>query len=97
MRVELRDEARDDLFRAMDFYDRQRRGLGHHFYEQIFEDLEALKSQAGIHSHSHGFHRKSSKRFPFDIYYLVEGQIVDVAAILDSRQDPGVIALRLRS
>ena len=50
----------------MDFYDRQHRGLGHRFYGQIFEDLEDLESQAGIYSLSNGFHRKSSKRFPFD-------------------------------
>jgi hypothetical protein len=37
-----------------------------------------------------GFHRALAKRFPFGIYYRVEGAIVRVYAVLDLRRDPGL-------
>ena len=95
MRVELRVEARNDLFEAAAFYDAQRDRLGDEFVDSIFADLEILESQAGIHELVYGLHRKLSKRFPFAIYYATTDATVDVVAILDCRRDPEAIALRL--
>ena len=44
----------------------------------------------------YGLHRKISDRFPFSIYYRVEGNLVDVVAILDARQDPNATSQRLK-
>ena len=49
MRVELRVEARHDLLEGASFYDLQREGLGDYFTDRLFEDLERLESEAGIH------------------------------------------------
>ncbi len=43
---------------------------------------------AGVHSVHFGFHRMLAKRFPFAIYYEVEGDTAYVYAILDVRRDP---------
>ncbi len=99
MRVELRVEAREDLAEGAAFYDRQRPGLGDYFIESIFADLEALQSlgsHAGIHEVIFGFHRKLASRFPFAIYYLVVGSLIDVVAVLDCRRDPAKLERRLR-
>ena len=88
MRVELRDEAREDLVIGALFYSRQSPGLDDRFLECLRTDLQAIESTAGIHEQYRGFHRKLSQRFPFAIYYLVSEDIVDVVAILDCRQDP---------
>lgn len=95
MRVELRIEARRDLLEAALFYDRQREGLGDQFTDSLFEDLERLEREAGVHEVVFGVHRKLSRRFPFAVYYRVEGSVVDVVAILDCRQEPGAIERRL--
>ena len=42
------------------------------------------------------FHRTLAKRFPFAIYYEVQGDIATVVAILDCRQNPASITERLR-
>ncbi|MDA1052695.1 MAG: hypothetical protein O3C40_19745 [Planctomycetota bacterium] len=49
MRVELRDEARQDLADAAWFYERQKSGLGDHFIDCVAADLGTLESQCGIH------------------------------------------------
>jgi plasmid stabilization system protein ParE len=98
MRVELRTEAREDLAEGAAFYDRQRPGLGDYFIESIFADLEALESlgaHAEIHEVVFGFHRKLISRFPFAIYYLVVGPLIDVVAVLDCRRDPAKLERRL--
>ncbi len=96
MRVELRVEARHDLLRGALFYERQREGLGDYYTDCLFEDLERLQREAGVHEIVFGLHRKLSKKFPFAIYYRVEKPVIDVVAILDCRRDPDAIADRLR-
>jgi hypothetical protein len=96
MRVELRVEARRDLLEGALFYERQREGLGDHFTDCLFEDLDRLEKEAGIHATVFGLHRKLSKRFPFAIYYKIDDLVIDVVAILDCRRDPDTIAARLK-
>jgi plasmid stabilization system protein ParE len=96
MHVELRLEARQDLVEGALFYEEQREGLGDYFTDCLFGDLARLEREAGIHATVFGLHRKLSKRFPFAIYYRVEGSVIDVVAILDCRRDPEVIAARFR-
>ncbi len=95
MRVELRDEAREDLVIGALFYACQSPGLDDHFLESLRSDLATVESTAGIHEQYRGFHRKLSQRFPFAIYYLVTEDIVDVVAILDCREDPLSTDVRL--
>ena len=96
MRVELRVEARRDLLEGALFYEQQREGLGDYFTDCLFEDLDRLEREAGIHGTVFGLHRKLSKRFPFAIYYRIEESLIDVVALLDCRRDPDAIAARLR-
>ena len=88
MRVELRDEAREDLVIGSLFYARQSPGLDDYFLQCLRSDLKTLESTAGVHEQFRGFHRKLSQRFPFAVYYLLLENIVDVVAILDCREDP---------
>ena len=97
MRVELRIEARHDLVEGANFYDQQRDGLGDCFLDSLFEDLDRLGQEAGIHAMVYGLHRKLAKKFPFAIYYRTAEAVVDVVAILDCRRNPDTIADRLKS
>jgi len=96
MRVALRAEAQHDLLEGAWFYEQQREGLGDYFTNRLFEDLERLETEAGIHETVFGLHRMLSKRFPFAIYYRIEESVIDVVAILDCRRDPDAISARLR-
>jgi len=95
MRVELRDEATEDLVDGAAFYREQATGLDEQFLECLRSDLHLLETTAGVHEIYRGFHRSLSKRFPFAIYYLTADNLVDVVAILDCRQNPANIDIRL--
>jgi len=95
MKVQILDEAEQDLIDGFRFYETQEEELGGYFLDSLFSDIDALQIYAGIHSVHFGFHRLLSKRFPFAVYYLVKDDIAQVWAVLDCRQDPMKIQKRL--
>jgi hypothetical protein len=53
----------------------QQQGIGSYFMEAIFADIESLKLYAGVHvTCFEKYQRLLSKRFPFAIYYDVQGK-----------------------
>jgi len=88
MRIEILDEAEQDLVDGFAFYERQSKGLGDYFLDSIFSDVESLYLYAGIHPLHFGYHRLLPKRFPFAIYYRIQNEVVRVYAILDCRRYP---------
>ena len=95
MRIEILDEAEQDLVDGFAFYERQSKGLGDYFLDSIFSDVESLYLYAGIHALHFGYHRLLAKRFPFAIYYRIQNEVVRVYAILDCRRDPVWLRSRL--
>lgn len=88
MKVGISSGAEADIADGYWYYERQSPGLGDYFRSCIFADIESLMYFGGIHEIVDGLHRSLSKRFPFGIYYAVEGEFVTVVAILDLRRDP---------
>jgi hypothetical protein len=66
----------------------QGEGLGIYFMGAIFSDVDSLILYSGIHRKVGDYHRMLSKRFPFAVYYKLNGPVVEVWRILDCRQDP---------
>jgi plasmid stabilization system protein ParE len=95
MRVEVLDEAEQDLVDGARFYEAQEPHLGQYFLDSLFSDVDSLQLYAGIHPIHFGYHRLLSKRFPYAVYYRVEGNVAQVWAVLDCRQDPDQIVRRL--
>ena len=96
MKIELKFEAKQDLADGARFYDRQRPGLGDYFVDCLFSDLAKLEKYAGIHETEFGVFRRLSETFPYAIYYRITANDISVVAILDSRQDPALIAKRFQ-
>lgn len=95
MNIRILDEAEQDLIDGFRFYELQDDGLGDYFLDTLFSDIDSLRLYAGIHPVYFGHHRFLSKRFPFAVYYRVEGETASVWAVLDCRQDPAKIVARL--
>ena len=95
MRIRILAEAERDLLSGSRFYEGQSPGLGGYFLECLSSDIESLRFHAGVHRRAFGDHRCRSKRFPFVIYYSLEGDLVSVEAVLDCRQHPSWIRQRL--
>jgi hypothetical protein len=95
VKIEILDEAQQDLIEGFRFYENRESGLGSYFLDCLFSDIDSLILYAGIHRIVFGYHRLLSKRFPFAIYYLVEHDLTRVHAILDYRRNPTWIRKRL--
>ena len=96
MNIKILKSAKKDLKEGFHFYELQQKGLGSYFLESLSSDIESLKLFAGIHGiYFNKYHRLLSKRFPFAIYYQVEGNEVRIYAIIDCRTNPAWIRERL--
>ncbi len=96
MLIEILPSAKEDLAEGFLFYEDQGRGLGTYFLESLFSDIDCLKLYAAIHRKEFGYYRLLSKRFPYAIYYTVEGNTAFVRAVLDCRRDPKWIRQQLK-
>lgn len=96
MKIEILDEAQEDLVEGYRFYEDRDVGLGSYFLDCLFSDIDSLLLYAGVHQVFHGYHRCLSKRFPFAIYYRVEEGLIRVYAVLDCRRKPSRIRKRLK-
>ena len=96
MTIEILDLAEQDLIEGFEFYEKQSTGLGSYFLTNLYADIESLRLYAGIHRKAYKrFHRLLSKRFPFAVFYTVQGATVYVHAVLDCRRSPAWIRKRL--
>jgi len=89
MTIEILDLARDDLIKGYHFYERREQGVGRHFLENLYSDIDALELTGGNHRKVYrDFHRALSKKFPFAVFYTVEDEVVRVRAVVDCRRSP---------
>lgn len=96
VKIRILDAAEQDLIDGFRFYERQEAGLGQYFIDSLFNDIDSLLLYAGIHPVCFGtYHRLLAKRFPFAIYYKLNGEQVSVYAVLDCRRNPAWTRKRL--
>jgi hypothetical protein len=97
LQIEISTSARSDLLAGYDFYESQQAGLGEYFVDSVLSDIEGLLIHAGVHIRtSRSIYRSLGSKFPFGIYYRLNGannEVAQVIAILDTRQKP----MRIRS
>jgi hypothetical protein len=97
MKTKILSSAIDDLMNGYKFYEKQSEGVGEYFLDSLFSDIDSLVINAGIHPiYYEKYHRMLSKRFPFAIYYKVEGQVAVVYAVLDCRRNPAWLRKKLK-
>lgn len=97
MIIRLLSLALDDLDAERRFYERQQAGLGDYFLDSLYSDIESLLLYAGVHAKVLGCYRALSRRFPYAIYYRLEGEEIQVWRVLDCRQRPSTTRRQLRS
>ena len=88
MNIRILPIAIEDLNEGRQFYEMQGEELGEYFFDTIFSDIDSLILFPEKHSKVFGYHRLLSKRFPFAVYYRIEGDSVIVYRVLDQRQNP---------
>jgi hypothetical protein len=96
VRIEILDQAAEDLVEGFHFYEAQQPGIGSYFLSNLYGDIESLRLYAGIHRRAYKrYYRLLSKRFPFAVFYTVQDDSVFIQAVVDCRRDPAWIRKRL--
>ena len=97
MKIRILDLAERDLQAGFHFYEAQQAGIGDFFLDSTYSEIDSLLLYAGIHRKIFGYHRQLCRRFPFAIYYKLEGEDIFVWRVLDLRRDPIWIQKQIRS
>lgn len=90
-------EAANDLKDGKKFYSQKGDKVGDYFVDNLLSDIEALVIYAGIHNKHFGCYRMLSKRFPYAIYYEIEGKTAVVVAVLPMRRNPAWIVDNIKN
>ena len=89
IRVQISEDALQDLNDGFLFYEAQAPGLGDYFASSLRADIEGLKVSGGIHRVVYeDYHRLLSKVFPYGIFYTLKRDVAVVWAVIDLRRDP---------
>lgn len=98
VRVEILESAMDDLRAGRRFYSSQGgRELEIRFFETLAAVIGGLSCRGGLHARRFGFHRALAPKFPYSVYYDVEGDVVRVYAVVDNRRNPAWAESRVES
>lgn len=85
----FRQEIRDELNEAYNWYESQQQGLGDEFLDSVDEMLNRIcqmpESYAVVYR---DVRRAVVRRFPYAVYYRIVSSRVIVTAIFHSRRDP---------
>ncbi len=96
-RIRILEAARLDLIAGYWFYEKQAQGIGRYFLDTLYSDIESLRISAGAHVVCFDkYHRLLSKRFPWSVYYRIEGDEILIYAVIDNRRNPDLIGKRLK-
>lgn len=95
-RIQISEEALQDLNEGFLFYEAQQIGLGDYFVSSLRSDIERLRIAGGSHRIVfQDFRRLICLTFPFAVYYTQDTDRVVVWAVVDQRRDPNWIRKRL--
>lgn len=85
----VRKEAEFDINSVFEYYENQRLGLGHDFLLCIEEGLSKIERNPLYYKIIYKeFRRIAVRRFPYRIFYLIQGNQVIVTAVFHARKDP---------
>jgi len=86
--VTLRPAAQENVHEARIWYDRRREGLGNEFLLAVADAMLALEeTPERFPIYYRDFRRVLMDRFPYKIFYRIEGQAVIVFRVLHAAQD----------
>ncbi len=87
-RIILRPNAEADMSEAARWYESHRQGLGDQFIDEMSRALSLLETLAERHPiYYRGFRRMPTHRFPYKVFYRIEGADVIVVRVLHAKRD----------
>ena len=97
-RPRLRPELLDDLAEAFVWYEERAEGIGQALVRAFFAAIALATRQPTLHRNVHAeFRRVLLRRYPYWLYYTVEGDEVVFFLLYPARRDPARIRQILSS
>lgn len=88
-KVELTDEAKQDIEASYDYYEERSAGLGDRFEQDVNEAIEAIAAiPEGFPVKYNGYRAAVLKVFPYIIYYVFMNPVVRIIQVFHTSQDP---------
>ena len=90
MRLVLRRQAKVDLREAFNWYEARQSGLGASFRAAVEATLSSIRENPKIYPRVDPAVRRAATtgRFPFGIFYRIDGDTIRVTAILHNARNP---------
>ncbi len=89
MKLRYTERAKDDVELAFAWYEKQRRGLGFEFLDCVEITVKSILENPEIYRIYYSIFRGCViRRFPFSVFYTVEGTEIVVHSVFGNRQDP---------
>ena len=90
-RLVVRRQAKADIREAARWYESQRVGLGRAFVQQIDALLDRVRLNPMQYQVVHREVRRAvPRRFPYGVFYRIDGADVLVFAVVDLHRDPSI-------
>jgi len=87
--VTIRPEAEAEIEEAYRWYEERSEGLGNDFLLCVEEMIAKIQRTPKMYPLVHKeIHRALIRRFPYGIFYLVDGDKIVVLAVFHGRRDP---------
>ena len=96
-KVEFSSSARADARKAQRWYEEKALGLGARFAQALARQSRALSPMPEMYKEvRNGIRLCAVPKFPYELYYKVEGRRVIILAVHAVRQDPDVLFDKLQ-
>ncbi|MCP5498688.1 MAG: type II toxin-antitoxin system RelE/ParE family toxin [Leptospiraceae bacterium] len=88
-------EAKKDLEDSYLWYEKQKKGLGLEFANEVFDAAEKLGKKRGdkavkmdCNTSLSSVKKTKLKRFPFSLYYVLKETLISIVAVWHDRRNP---------
>ena len=87
--VYIRPDAESDIEEAAKWYEKQRKGLGYEFLDEVLVAFKTISENPYMYNVVHRHTRRALiHRFPFAIYYRIEKKSIVVIAVMHGSRHP---------
>lgn len=88
-RIKFRPEAEKDLEKSAKWYEEQRENLGFDFLDEVDKKCHIIQQDPLIYEEAYkNLRRVVVNRFPFNIFYFVEGKSIIIVAVIHGSRHP---------
>lgn len=87
--LKIRPAAENDLLEAAAWYDGEREGLGDELLDEVTTTLRRIEEMPEMYARVDGpIRRALVRRFPYGVFYMIDGDAVVVTAVLHLHRRP---------